>query len=156
MFSMRARTLSGLSSFLDCSFWFSGSRYPSAHCPSPRFCRGRPERPGPVGAGLVEEVPELLPGAVPGDVVGGVTRGCAPVDETHDALCSPRPLCREVCRRPRARLAAGRPGGPGQTDHAPRAAEVHVASDHEVHRRCGADHGPSLTARTRSPQTRIL
>src|SRR4051794_18490458 len=36
MFSMRARTLSGLSSFLLRSFGLSGSRYPSAHWPSPR------------------------------------------------------------------------------------------------------------------------
>src|SRR5690349_8103104 len=37
---MRARTLSGLSSFLLRSLGLSGSRCPSAHCPSPR---GRPE-----------------------------------------------------------------------------------------------------------------
>src|SRR3954454_16772835 len=36
MVSMRARTLSGLSSFLVRSFGLSGSRYPSAHWPSPR------------------------------------------------------------------------------------------------------------------------
>src|SRR3954468_13679709 len=41
MFSMRARTLSGLSSFLIRSFGFSGSRWPSAHWPSPRALRGR-------------------------------------------------------------------------------------------------------------------
>src|SRR5436305_1853002 len=39
MFSIRARTLSGLSSFLDRSFGLSGSRCPSAHCPSPRGLR---------------------------------------------------------------------------------------------------------------------
>src|ERR1700759_3590461 len=40
MFSIRARTLSGWSSFLDCSFLFSGSRYPSAHWPSALPLRG--------------------------------------------------------------------------------------------------------------------
>src|SRR5256714_3281374 len=39
MFSIRARTLSGLSSFFDRSFGLSGSRCPSAHCPSPRGLR---------------------------------------------------------------------------------------------------------------------
>src|SRR5581483_3077027 len=40
MFSMRARTLSGLSSFLLRSLGFKGSRCPSAHCPSPRLALG--------------------------------------------------------------------------------------------------------------------
>src|SRR3954463_8630290 len=41
MFSMRARTLSGLSSFLIRSLGVRGSRCPSAHWPSPRALRGR-------------------------------------------------------------------------------------------------------------------
>src|SRR6476646_114842 len=41
MFSTRARTLSGLSSFLTCSFGLSGSRYPSFHWPSPLRFGGR-------------------------------------------------------------------------------------------------------------------
>src|SRR4051794_28426982 len=32
---MRSRTLSGLSSFFACSLGFNGSRWPSAHWPSP-------------------------------------------------------------------------------------------------------------------------
>src|SRR4051794_1214561 len=36
---MRARTLSGLSSFLVRSFALSGSRWPNAHWPSPRARR---------------------------------------------------------------------------------------------------------------------
>src|ERR1700738_4303973 len=36
MSRMRARTLRASSSFLNCSFGLSGSRYPSAHWPSPR------------------------------------------------------------------------------------------------------------------------
>src|SRR5680860_1124322 len=53
MFSMRARTLSASSSFLDCSLALSGSRYPKAHWPSPRLGRGRR---GAVGGGSVEMV----------------------------------------------------------------------------------------------------
>src|ERR1700688_3519716 len=41
MFSMRARTLRGASSFLFCSLGFSGSRQPSAPWPSPRCLAGR-------------------------------------------------------------------------------------------------------------------
>src|SRR4051794_9819521 len=36
---MRASTLSGLSSFLLCSFLLRGSEYPRAHWPSPRLRR---------------------------------------------------------------------------------------------------------------------
>src|SRR5438874_13747869 len=39
MFSIRARTLSGLSSFFERSLGLSGSRCPIAHCPSPRGLR---------------------------------------------------------------------------------------------------------------------
>ena len=38
------------SSFLDCSFGFSGSRWPSAHCPSPRL---RAVRAGRVGVWVI-------------------------------------------------------------------------------------------------------
>src|SRR5947199_10087266 len=39
MFSIRARTLRGLSSFFERSLGLSGSRCPIAHCPSPRGLR---------------------------------------------------------------------------------------------------------------------
>ena len=44
MFSIRARTLSGSSSFLIRSLGLSGSRWPSAHWPSPRGRRGAGRR----------------------------------------------------------------------------------------------------------------
>src|SRR3954464_9436387 len=56
MFSMRARTLSGLSSFLLRSLGLSGSRWPSAHWPSPRALRGRAVGPAGVLLGAMSAI----------------------------------------------------------------------------------------------------
>src|SRR4051794_5955343 len=63
MFSIRARTLSGLSSFLIRSFGFSGSRCPSAHWPSPRAFRGRAVGPAGLLLGAMSAVLRVFVGA---------------------------------------------------------------------------------------------
>src|SRR3954464_5838409 len=154
MFSIRARTFSGLSSFLACSLVFSGSRYPSAHWPSPRFCRGRPDRPGPLEPGPAAGFPVF------GASLGGVTRRCAPGMRDATGAAVPTTSLSRCHRGPHARLGSGAPhvtvrlgsdGAPGRTDHAAGTAEVHVASYHEVLLGCRADHGRKSHARDAGP-----
>ncbi len=103
--------------------------------------------PGAAGAGRRSGGGAGRGAARRGGSGGGAGWGChgkgAPGEWRRTTRRGFRQRCREGVRRPRARLgSAGQSGGvPGTTDHAARATEVHVAADHEVHRRCGADHG---------------
>src|SRR3954447_15675554 len=103
MFSIRARTLSGLSSFLDCSLALSGSRYPSAHCPSPRLGRVRPERPGPVEPGPAAGLP-LFEASL-----GGVTGMRSWVERRTKRYVTVDIVVGEVRRRPHAPAGSGAP-----------------------------------------------
>src|SRR3954464_5736233 len=111
MFSMRARTLSGLSSFLLRSLGLSGSRCPSAHWPSPRALRGRA-----VG------VPGVLLGAM-----SAVLRVSWARNDAH-GTCEARDICvRRVPAAYRARLP-NRAASVSRTHRAADTAVVDVAT----------------------------
>src|SRR3954447_6230277 len=145
MFSIRVRTFSASSSFLNCSLELSGSRYPRAHWPSPRFCRARPERPGAPGPDVGPDLVAVGAGREAGrsaDVMGGqscVVRDARAAESmsTFSSTTGDRtPGWSELGGAPWRRCGSGRP-----TDHAAGAPEVHVASYHEVLGRCRTDHG---------------
>src|SRR5262249_46272618 len=118
MCRIRSRTWSGSSSFLDCSFLFSGSVDPRAHWPSPRLARGSSLRVA--GDGWKRR------SGMRWSVLGWSGAG------------GPRATSGA------ASAAGGRAGSAGPTDHAARATEVHVATYHEVHLVRDGDHGTSL------------
>src|SRR5919199_1297594 len=103
MFRIRSRTWSGSSSFLDCSFLFSGSVYPRAHWPSPRLGRGISVR-----------------------VAGDALKRRSGMRSSVLAGPGLRP------RRESGAVGGGRRSA-GPTDHAAHTTEVHVATYHEVH-----------------------
>src|SRR3954447_20252149 len=128
MCRIRSRTWSGSSSFLDCSFLFSGSVYPRAHWPSPRLARGISVR-----------------------VAGDALKRRSGMRWSVLGWSGAEGRALRRARRGSARGAASaRP-----TDHAARAAEVHVATYHEVHLVRGGDHATSLREWTTLPQTGI-
>ena len=96
---MRARTLSGLSSFLICSLGLSGSRYPSFHWPSARRLVGRGLRAGrsrlavaaAAAAGPVVEGRHCAFGHLNAPVAAYCTRCGALVDRRLPLETGPRP-----------------------------------------------------------------
>src|SRR4051794_28322245 len=133
MFSIRARTFSGLSSFLLRSFGFNGSRWPSAHWPSPRALRtGRAGRTaGADGSGVAPGRAGVLLSAIAASSGSQVsyrwTRGArrpAPSGARDNGVSGGRHGARPKKQERAASVS--------RTDRAADTAVVNVATGHEA------------------------
>ena len=149
MFSIRSRTFSGSSSFLIRSLGLSGSRCPSAHCPSPRGRRGARA----AGAGVSGRVGVLLT-AIAASSMGLLRclergRGGRPWEGPWTAMS----MTAGASTRPRRK---GRASSVGRTDRAAHAAVIDVATSHEAADDSGGHVPHAATPRPARPQLRTV